>query len=34
MGGEDFWDLRPVILKSDTGAVMVRRKLLQLLREE
>ena len=34
MEDKDFWDLRPVVLKSDTGAVMARRKLLQLLREE
>lgn len=34
MEGREFWDLEPVVLKGDTGAVMARRKLLQLLREE
>ena len=34
MEDQDFWNLEPVILKGDTGAVMARRKLLQLLREE
>ena len=34
MDSEDFWSLKPLVLKSDTGAIMARRKLLQLLREE
>ena len=34
MEGKDFWDLKPLALKSDTGAIMARRKLSQLLREE
>ena len=34
MEGKDFWELKPTVLKGDTGAVMARRKLLQLLREE
>ena len=34
MEGRDFWELGPLVLKGDTGAVMARRKLLQLLREE
>ncbi len=27
MGGEEFWSLRPALLRSDAGAVRVRRKL-------
>ena len=34
MGGADFWDLKPVILPSDKAAVLVRRKLAQLMRAE
>ena len=34
MEGKDFWELGPLVLKGDTGAVMARRRLLQLLREE
>ena len=34
MEDQDFWNLEPVVLKGDIGAVMARRKLLQLLREE
>lgn len=34
MAGEDFWDLRPLILPSDKAAVMARRKLMQMRREE
>lgn len=32
--GEDFWDLRPVILEGDAGAVRARRVLRKLIREE
>lgn len=34
MGDADFWDLRPVILPSDAGAIRVRRRMMQLLRAE
>ncbi len=34
MGGADFWDLKPVILPSDKAAVLVRRKLAQLVKAE
>ncbi|MBU6267049.1 MAG: aromatic ring-hydroxylating dioxygenase subunit alpha [Sphingomonadales bacterium] len=34
MNGEDFWDLRPLILPSDAGAIRVRRRRMQLLRAE
>lgn len=34
MGGADFWDLRPVVLPSDAGAIRVRRRMMQLRRAE
>lgn len=34
MAGADFWDLRPLILPSDAGAVRARRRLMQMLRTE
>lgn len=34
MGDGDFWELRPVILPSDAGAIRVRRRMMQLLRAE
>ena len=34
LGGEDFWDARPLILPTDKAAVMVRRRLMQLRRAE
>lgn len=34
LDGEDFWDLHPVILESDAGAVRARRILRKLIREE
>lgn len=34
MGGENFWSLKPVILRSDAGAVRVRRELDKLIRDE
>lgn len=34
MGDSDFWDLRPVILPSDAGAIRVRRRMMQLRRAE
>jgi phenylpropionate dioxygenase-like ring-hydroxylating dioxygenase large terminal subunit len=34
MAGADFWSLKPAILPTDAGAVMVRRSLDQLIREE
>lgn len=34
MGDGDFWDLRPVILPSDAGAIRVRRRMMQLRRAE
>lgn len=34
MAGEDFWDLRPLILPSDKAAVLARRKLMQMRRAE
>lgn len=30
----DFWDLRPVLLPIDTGAVQARRMLSRLIRQE
>lgn len=32
--GEDFWDLQPVILEGDAGAIRARRILRKLIREE
>lgn len=34
MGSADFWDLRPVVLPSDAGAIRVRRRMMQLRRAE
>ena len=34
MDGADFWDLKPVILPGDAGAVRARRVLRKLIREE
>ncbi len=34
MDGEDFWELRPVILEGDAGAIRARRILRKLIREE
>jgi len=34
MGDTDFWDMRPVILPSDKAAIMARRRLLQMRRNE
>lgn len=34
LGDQDFWDARPLILPTDKAAVLVRRRLMQLRREE
>ena len=34
MGGVDFWDLKPLILASDKAAIMARRKLMQMRKQE
>ena len=34
MAGEDFWELRPVVLPSDAAAIRARRRLMQLRRVE
>jgi len=34
MGSQDFWDLKPVILPGDAGAVLVRHRLKRLIHEE
>ncbi len=34
LGGQDFWEARPLILPSDAGAVRARRRLMQLRRAE
>jgi phenylpropionate dioxygenase-like ring-hydroxylating dioxygenase large terminal subunit len=34
MGNKDFWSLKPAILPSDAGAVLVRHRLNRLIREE
>lgn len=34
IGDEDFWDLHPVILQGDAGAVRARRILKKMIREE
>ena len=34
MGGEEFWSLRPVILPTDKGAVLMRRTLQKLIKNE
>jgi nitrite reductase/ring-hydroxylating ferredoxin subunit len=34
MAGAEFWSLKPAVLPTDAGAIMVRRQLDKLLREE
>lgn len=34
MGGEDFWDLKPLLLKTDNAAVRVRRILRDMIEKE
>lgn len=34
MGSADFWDMKPVILPGDVGAVRARRRLMRLRRQE
>jgi hypothetical protein len=34
MAGRDLWDMKPVLLSTDTGAVRVRRILSNLLEQE
>jgi hypothetical protein len=34
MAGRPFWDLKPVMLKSDRAAIMVRRAMEKLLANE
>lgn len=34
MAGEDFWNLKPLVLPSDKAAILARRKLMQLRRAE
>jgi phenylpropionate dioxygenase-like ring-hydroxylating dioxygenase large terminal subunit len=34
LGGQDFWEARPLILPSDAGAVRARRRLMHLRRNE
>lgn len=34
MAGEDFWDLKPVILTGDSGGVRARRVLARMIEEE
>jgi hypothetical protein len=34
MGGQDFWDLKPVLLAGDAGGVRARRALDKLLAAE
>lgn len=34
MGGQDLWDLNPILLPNDAGAVRVRRKLASLIKAE
>ncbi|MDE2410237.1 MAG: aromatic ring-hydroxylating dioxygenase subunit alpha [Sphingomonadales bacterium] len=34
MAGREFWELRPLVLPSDAGAIRVRRRRMQLLRAE
>ncbi len=33
-GERDFWDLKPLLLKTDTAAVLTRRKLDTLIAQE
>ena len=30
LGGEDFWEARPLVLETDAGAIRARRRLMQL----
>lgn len=34
IGGEDFWDMQPVVLEGDAGAVRARRILRKMIRAE
>lgn len=34
MGKTDFWDMKPVILRSDAAGVQVRRRLAQMINQE
>ncbi len=34
MGGNDFWQMKPMILKGDVGAVRARRRLIRLRQQE
>lgn len=34
MGGQDFWDCRPLILASDKAAILARRRLMQMRKSE
>lgn len=34
MAGQDFWEMRPVILNVDAGAVRARRQLMKMRREQ
>ena len=34
IGDNDFWDLKPILLRTDEGAVRVRRKLDEMIRRE
>nr|WP_221774068.1 aromatic ring-hydroxylating dioxygenase subunit alpha [Novosphingobium flavum] len=34
MGETDFWDMRPLVLASDAGAIRARRRLMQMRRAE
>ena len=34
MAGEDFWDLKPLILASDKAAILARRRLMQMRKAE
>ena len=34
MNGQEFWSLKPALLRSDEGAVRARRKLDEMIRKE
>lgn len=34
MGGQDFWECRPLILASDKAAILARRRLMQMRKSE
>jgi vanillate O-demethylase monooxygenase subunit len=34
LGGEDFWEARPLVLEADAGAIRARRRLMQLRKGE